>query len=391
MAHAAEPQLAGWPCWRGPRGNGHVDWLPQSLRPEPQICWQIPLAHAGLGGIAANSQYVVLGDRDLDDFQDLFRCHDAATGELRWEVQRLAIGALDYGNSPRATPTMIGDQVICSGAMGSLICIGLADGEVLWERNLRDDFGPVGELPWGYCGSPLFVDGKIIVSPGGEAASLVALNPKDGSVIWKTAGVEPGYGSLTAGVLGGRLQIVGHDAVSLGGWDVATGQRLWTVNPDLPGDFNVPTPILYQGGLLVVTENNGLRRYAFDADGQIIPTPEAVFARLHPDMSTPVVVGRHLYCAKKFLHCIDLDAGISEQWRKRDRAIGDYAAIIASADRLLVVGEGELLLLATDGEDQIVARQQIFDQRQPIYSHPAIVGNRLYIRGESKLLCLELE
>ncbi len=379
-----------WTRWRGANQDGHVAWLPKTLATQPQVAWELSLAHAGLGGIAANRQYVVFGDRDLDDFNDLFRCHDAATGEKIWEVQRLAIGALDYGNSPRATPTIIGEHVFCQGALGALLCIRLADGKVVWERNLQDDFDRVGELPWGYCASPLWVDGKLIINPGAADASIVALDPKDGSLIWKTGGNGPGYGSLVAGELGGRLQIVGHDAVSLGGWDVATGERLWTVKPPIEGDFNVPTPIFYRGDLLVVTENNGLRRFEFEADGKIVPNPKRVYERLRPDMSTPVVVGDRLFCVKDFLFCVDLASGLKEAWRMRDRAVGDYAAILASETQLLVVGEGELLLLTGDGSDKIVARQKIFAQKLPLYSHPALVGRRLYIRGETKLLCLEL-
>jgi outer membrane protein assembly factor BamB len=333
---------------------------------------------------------VVFGDRDLDDFHDVFRCLDADTGETLWEVERLAIAALDYGNTPRATPLMEGEYVYCLGAHGHLLCIGLADGHVSWEKNFRDEFPLEGDLPWGYCGSPLLVNGKLIVAPGTAAASLIALDPKTGETLWTTPGVGPSYGSLTVGVLGGMMQIVGHDADSLGGWDPESGERLWTVKPDAEGDFNVPTPIIHDGQLIIATENNGTRRFDFNEAGRIITDPLAHNANLRPDMSTPVVVGNRLFCAKDFLVCLDLDDGLTETWRIRDRAIGDYAAIIASADRLLVVGKGELLLLNTDGQQKIVARQNVFDRKLNLYSHPALVGDRLYIRGESSLRCIKL-
>ena len=349
---------------------------------------------------------MLFGDRDVDDFHDVFRCVNAASGETIWEVTRLAIGALDYGNSPRATPLIVGNRVYFLGALGNLLCIRIADGEVLWERNLHDDFQPAGELPWGYCGSPLYVDGKVIVNPGAEQASLVALQADSGEVVWTTPGEAPSYGSLIACELGGRRQIVGHDSVSLGGWDVETGQRLWTVTPVAPGDFNVPTPLIYHGRLLITTENNGTRLFGFKDNGQINPQPEATCDRLRPDMCTPVVVGNRLFCVKDFLFCLDLSvanpaessesqqalskAGLKEQWRIRDPAIGDYAALIASEDRLLIIGEGELLLLNTDGSKTILSRQSVFTDKLPLYSHPAIVGNRLYLRGETQLICIEL-
>ena len=74
------------------------------------MLWEFPLVKAGLGGIAATHKYVLFGDRDLDDFHDVFRCLDAGSGEVLWEVKQLAIGTLDYGNSPRATPLIVGDR-----------------------------------------------------------------------------------------------------------------------------------------------------------------------------------------------------------------------------------------------------------------------------------------
>lgn len=73
------------------------------LPEKPPIAWQASLTSSGLGGVAANERYVLVGDRDLDDFQDVFRCFDARTGQALWQVQHLAIGKLDYGQSSRAT------------------------------------------------------------------------------------------------------------------------------------------------------------------------------------------------------------------------------------------------------------------------------------------------
>jgi outer membrane protein assembly factor BamB len=378
-----------WPGWRGPNRDGRVPWLPDLLGFESNVLWEIPIAHAGLGGIAATERYVVFGDRDIDDFNDVFRCLDAASGETIWEVERLAIAALDYGNTPRGTPLISGDYVFCVGAHGHLLCIRLADGVVVWEKNFRDDFPLKVELPWGYCGSPLLVEDKLIVAPGALDASLIALDRATGEIIWKSPGGPPSYGSLNVGVLGGVQQVVGHDATTLGGWDVKSGERLWKMSPDNDGDFNVPTPIIDRGTLIVVTENNGARRFQFDQSGRIIDRPIAVNPKLRAEMSTPVLVGERLFCVDNYLYCLEVDT-LDEQWRLRDRALGDYGAIIASEQRLLVIAKGELLLLGTDGDQQILGRQRVFDEKVNLYSHPAIVGNKLYVRGESRLKCLGL-
>jgi outer membrane protein assembly factor BamB len=359
---------------------------------EEKLAWEVKLSDSGLGGVAANDRFVLLGDRDHLDFKDIFRCFDAQSGEQLWQVEYLAVGKLDYGNSPRATPWIEGERALLLGAFGDLRCVQLSDGKVLWKRNLRKEFKLKSDFPWGYCGSPLVVDGKVIVQPGGPQASLVALQLEDGEVAWQSPGRAPCYGSLTIAMLGGKRQIVGHDVTTLGGWEIETGRRIWELTPPNEGDFNVPTPLSVDGKLLIATENNGTCLYQFQSDGQIDPTPVTENPKLRPNMSSPVVVGNRLFCVKGFLYCLDLADGLKELYRQRDPAIAEYAAILADEERILVIGKGELLLLdATQDKFHLLSRLRAFDDSVEIYSYPAIVGNRLYLRGATGLKCLELE
>jgi outer membrane protein assembly factor BamB len=379
-----------------------VSSLPDSLPPEPVVNWQVPLVRSGLGGIAATDRYVVLGDRDGLDYYDVWRCFEASSGKPLWEVKTLAIGALDYGNSPRTTPLLARKRVdgrvvpdsgraFLLGAFGDLLCVDLATGTTVWQKNLHTEFSPGDERPWGYCGSPLLIDNRLIVNPGAAEASLVAFDPETGEVLWKAPGRNVGYGSFTAATLGGRCQIVGHDATTLGGWDVQNGARLWTLTPPIEGDFNVPTPLAVNGRLLVATENNGVRLYAFDGDGRIKNQPVAQHQKLKPDMSTPVVAGQRLFCVDDFLYCLDLSQRLREVSRLRDAALGDYAALFSDGKRVLIVGSGELLLVHAAQPTRIVSRWRAFRQDVEIYSHAAIDGGRLYVRGENELKCITLE
>ncbi|TWT34532.1 outer membrane biogenesis protein BamB [Blastopirellula retiformator] len=349
------------------------------------------MASGGLGGLAANDKYVLVSHRDFDDFQDVFQCRDAATGKSLWTLEYLAIDSLDYGQSSRATPTIVSDAAILLGAMGDLHCVNLADGAIRWKTNLRSQFSVTAELPWGYCGSPLVVGDKVIAQAGGAEASLVAFYLSDGKLAWKSAGSAPSYGSLIVAELGGKRQIVGHDVDSLGGWDVETGKRLWTYKPPLAGDFNVPTPLVIDDKLLIVTENNGARLFAFQDDGTIDPTPVMENQKLTPDMSSPVVVGDKVFCVDKFLYCLDLKNDLDEMYRQRDPALGDYGAIIADQDRLLVIGNGDLLLVDAKADKfTLLSRQKFSEEKMEIFSHPALVGDRLFLRDEATIYCWSL-
>lgn len=347
-----------------------------------------------MGGIASTKDRVIFGDRGLNDQTDLFRCLSARDGKVQWIVQYDAPGELDYGPSPRATPLIYRDFVFLLGAFGHLHCVELSTGKIVWKKNLYDEYGLQTKPTWGTCSSPLIVANRLIVNPGAKEASLVALDPRTGKTLWKTPGEAAGYGSLIAGEFGGRLQIVGHDSVSLGGWDVKTGKRLWKVVPEYTGDFNVPTPLAIDGNLLITTENNGTRLFAFDQDGIINPKPIAINEDLNPDMSSPIRIGDRIYCVWNEMFCLNLKDQLKTSWVAESNAFSDYVALIADSKRILVIGKGGRLLLvdAKANQFKVISRLNLFGKSSDdnIYSYCAFVGNRLYLRGESGLICVDL-
>jgi outer membrane protein assembly factor BamB len=363
------------------------------LPKEPTIVWRTPLAAIGLGGIAATQKYVLVSDRELDDQFDCFRCLDAATGKEIWAHRYPAPGMLDYGNSPRATPLVSGDKCWLLGAHGNLSCVELATGRELWQIDVKREFGLVEELKWGLCGSPLLVDGKLVLYAGGPKAALVALNPDTGKAIWKTPGNPPGYGSLIVATLGGKRQVVGHDSTALNGWDAASGKLLWSLEPPVAGDFNVPTPIVWRDHLLVSTENNGTRMFRFTEGGQIVKQPLAVDGELSPDTHTPVVAGDRLFGVHRDLFCLDLAAGLKPVWKNGDIVFSEHTNLIASNDRLLVsTSAAELLLIDTAANKfTLLGRLKELKDEGGLLSHPALVGRRLYLRGSSEIVCIDLQ
>lgn len=382
---------AAWSGWRGPKRDGHVEYLPDALPRQIKPLWTVDVSARGLGGVAATPDCVIFSDRILNDTLDEWKCVSADTGKELWTVSYPCKGTLDYGNSARATPLLDGDRVYLFGAFGHLLCVELKSGKTVWELNLRDEFDVTDEPKWGACSSPLILDGRLIVNPGGKEASLVALDPKTGKTLWKAPGKAAGYGSLITGTFGNKLQIVGHDSDSLGGWDGTTGKRLWKLVPEKPNDFNVPTPIRYGDKLLVTTENNGTRLYQFRPDGTIDLKPIAVNRKLIPDTHSPVLVGDKLYGVWRRLFCLDANDGLKTTWDAEDRAFQNYAAVVASPTRLLITTlDAELLLLdSTAKEYKELGRVKVFPDEKGLYSHPAFVGKRVYIRGSSSIIAFE--
>jgi hypothetical protein len=289
-------------------------------------------------------------------------------------------------------------MVYLLGAFGHLHCVRADSGKLIWKKDLMKDFGTT--LPtWGMTATPLIVDETLIVNPGAKDASLAALDRHTGAVVWKAPGAASAYASFLVTDFRGQRQIVGYDAESLGGWNAATGERVWRVVPEKKGDYNVPTPIAIRDRLFVSTENNSSRLYGFTGKGYrqavtIIERPEARFDDLAPDMITPVVCDGMIFgCHNSFLYCLDADT-LKLLWKARDKAYYSYASMIAGNGRVMVLTlDGLLLLVRTDREKyDLVSRLRIFDGEQTeIWSYPALVKGRLYIRGKKSVGCLLLE
>ncbi|MDB6067646.1 MAG: WD40-like repeat-like protein [Pedosphaera sp.] len=380
-----------WPDWRGPGRDGHVPRLPARLPSTAKFVWKKAAMDGSLAGLSISGERLILAERDFAEEHDVYRCLNADNGELLWGIKFPASGKLDYGQSPRATPVIHEGKVYLLGAFGDLRCVNLTDGKVIWERNLPHVFKtPVPT--WGMCSTPLVVDDLLIVNPGGTNASLAALDCATGSTRWTTPGFPAAYSAFICAEFGTRRQIVGYDQHSLGGWDVKTGKRLWQLVPPTEGDFNVPTPVAVDGGVLVSTENNGTRLYHFDQSGLIISPPAVAFAGLSPTTTSPVVTCGRVFGAHPDLCCLDVRNGLKPVWHREEESLGDHITLIADDQRVLVITlGGELILLDAKADSCVIlSRLRIFEGDVEVYSHPALVGTRLYARGGSSVVCLDL-
>jgi outer membrane protein assembly factor BamB len=348
------------------------------------------MSSAGLGGVAAKRDCVIVSDRDPADRVDIFRCFNA-DGSERWTLRYPAPGNLDFGNSSRATPLIHGDLAFLSGAQGDFHAVDLATGKIRWKKHFQRDFGGPKDLSWGFCSSPLIAEGRLIIHPGGPQASLIALTPESGDVLWKAPGRPPGHSSAIYATIRGTKQVITYDDESLGGWNLTTGERLWTLTPRVKGDFNVPTPIVWNEQLVVATENNGARNYRFNDREIIDAEPVAQNDSLVPDCETPVLVANRLFGIAGELFCLDARS-LKEVWRSDDECFRGYTTLIASDQRFLAISLRGKLLLANVGGNAFtkLGQLQLMEGEEGLYSHSAVVGGRLYVRGSRMLVCVDL-
>ena len=386
---------AGWTDWRGSAArDAFVVSLPALLPASPRVIWRRPMRGQSPGGLAATGDRVIAPDKTEAADHDVWQCLRADTGEPVWTVSYPAAAEMDYTSASRATPVIVGDKVYLFGALGDLLCVELKTGAVLWHINLIRGYG--GSVPqWGFCGTPLVRGDRIMVQTGSRRAGLVALNRLTGREVWRSPGSLPSYGSLLSADLGGRQQIVGHDSDSLGGWDPETGRRLWRLVPHVSNDFNVPTPVKVGDMLLVATENNGTRLYAFDDDGVIQPEPWAATQRLAPDVSTPVLADGLVWGAdREGVHVLRVVSRLNPVWESSGEEYTRYMSLIASPTGVLAValsGNVHLFGVPPGAATRHTTAFPSGGEFPPeMWSHPALVGHRLYLRSATEVVCMDL-
>jgi hypothetical protein len=142
----------------------------------------------------------------------------------------------------------------------------------------------------------------------------------------------------------------------------------------------------------VSTENNGTRLHAFGEDGQIVATPAAWNPSLKPDTSTPVVTDGLVFGCSDGLFCLDLADSLKTLYTvEDDPAFKHHASLIAGSDRILALSvEGELVLFqASRTGFTPISRLRLFKNTE-IWSHPALVGDRLHVRSMTEIYCILL-
>ena len=121
-------------------------------------------------------------------------CFSAADGQLLWKHEYDRPYHISYATGPRATPTVDEDRVYTLGAEGNLICLRVADGTVVWSRDLPQGLWIRNTDSWGCASHPLIDGQKLICLVGGEGSIAVAFDKLTGRELWRALSAkEPGY------------------------------------------------------------------------------------------------------------------------------------------------------------------------------------------------------
>src|SRR5688572_7726132 len=233
-----------WPQWRGPNRDGiskETGLLKQWPTEGPPLVWKATGAGRGYSTMSiANGRLFTMGLRGDREYVIAF---DISTGKEAWATPHGTPFRNDRGDGPRGTPTVDGNTLYALGGNGDLSSLDARTGRVIWTMNVLQKFGG-SNITWGISESPLVIGEKVLVNAGGPGASIVALNKKDGTLIWKSQSDRAGYSSGIPLQIGNTTQVVFFTNTRAVGLDVKDGKLLWEYARPANDVANVATPVI---------------------------------------------------------------------------------------------------------------------------------------------------
>jgi outer membrane protein assembly factor BamB len=397
-----------WPTFRGSQRTAvATDKNLLASWPEngPKLAWESTGAGRGYASITvAGDKLFTLGDglSTKGDQDEYLSCYDRKTGKQLWATKTGPAWKemeADW-HSSRSTPTVDGDMVYVVAPKGMLVACSVANGQERWRKDLVNELGGKKDDPWGYSESVLIDGSQLVCTPGGDKATMVALNKKTGEVLWRASrpgDIGAGHASIVISEVGSRrvyVQTTGSGALGVSAKD---GTVLWSYPIDKTTAV-IPTPIV-RGDLVFFTAGYGrggaLLKQVADPKGNVTITE--VYG-LNPKLDNRhggvVLIGEHLYGDSDDRgqpYCADLMTG---EIRWKGRGPGKGSAVVIGGDGMLYVQfqDGTMALVKADPASYSVVSQFKIPGSgdRPSWAHPVIADGKLYLRSQDRILCYDI-
>jgi outer membrane protein assembly factor BamB len=400
-----------WPGFRGPSRQGDAPGpaLPLQWSPTDKVKWKTAVPGEGWSSPIIWGDRVFLTTAEAAGASCRVLCFNAATGALLWntEVFQQATARKETRNS-YATPTPVTDgRLVYAVFGGGGIAAVDFSGKTAWTFT---DFHFYSRH--GLGASPLLEDGMLVMpwdwstDPDKEGADkervgwqlpwdrsyVFALEAASGKLAWKTGRGTSRIAHITPTLWTdetGRKQVISGAGDVLQGFDLKSGERLWSAHNE--GEGVTPSTII-AGNLAI--QPNGFGGYdsvrAYRLSGAKGDVSESAFAweqkKNAPKMPSMVYVAPHIYCVTEggLAWCAQAETG---EIVYRERLGGTYAASpVVSGGRIYVTDDlGETLVLPAAPRFEVLARNPLGEKVQ---ASPAVAGGRIFFRTEQSLICI---
>lgn len=392
---AAAP-VNDWPAWRGPRADGVRDGAGVPLRwsQAENVRWSAALPGWG------TSSPVVYGDRVFITTQQetgsgpalLTLCFDRRDGRELWRHDfGLGVKQRTHAKSNLAvnTPAVTADALFV--AFGNAdIARYTHEGELVWVTRYLAKFGDP-KMAWGYAVSPLVLDDSVLFPWDHHTGPcyLLGLDPRTGGIAWQ---VDRPIGTAHATPL--RVRHHGQEDILVPGknrltaYDAATRREVWCYGEG-SGPYNgeiISSPV-HGDGLVFFTLWRQSRIHALRLRGDGQP-PEPLWMSENPGPLEPSLLYYRglLYALNDtgVLACYDGRTG-REHYRVRVAAECNSSPVASDGHVFVSDIRGTTVVVKAGPVFEVVAKNELGER---ITASPAIAGDSLFHRTDSRLFCI---
>lgn len=377
--------------WRGPGRKGiynETGLLKSWPAAGPTLIWEAEGIGMGYSSATVTSDAIyITGIRGDKDVLTAF----TPDGKKKWDVEYGIMSKVQSSPESRCTPTFYNGKIYVVSGSGDLACVSTS-GKILWSADYYTKYKSV--VPrFGVSESPLVIDNKVIVTPGGNIATMAAFNVDNGNLVWETAPLNEGgqYVNPLLVEANGIKIIVTHTPTYLIGVNASDGKLLWKFNMLLVnaeqgrGRNFIHTPI-YKDGFIFAANGYGqtAAKVKISFDGK---DPELVWKNpeINPHVGGMILIGNYIYSSTHDNNsmgrwiCVDWTTGktmwITEWFNKGS---------VISAEGLLYIYEektGNVALVRPNPEKlDIISTFRVTKGTGPYWAHPVIDKGRLFLR-----------
>jgi outer membrane protein assembly factor BamB len=412
-----------WPQFLGPTGDSIssekgiiAPWPKEGLR----LVWQRELG-TGYSMPVISKGRLYQFDRVANS--ERLSCLKSETGEPLWEFTYPSTyrDAFGYNNGPRCCPVVDDDRVYIHGAEGKLHCVHARTGEQIWRV---DTFAEFGVLPnfFGVASTPIVEGDLLIVQVGGSpkgsdrvgfpdlkgnGSGVVAFDKYKGTVRYRITDELASYSCPVLATINGRRWCFVFARGGLIGFEPKSGmvdfQYPWRC-PDLES-VNASNPVVV-GDQVLITECYGVGSALLKVKpGRVDVVWSDLKKRRDKSLMchwmTPIYhdgyvygsSGRHPRDAE--LRCVELATG-KVMWR--EPRLTRTSLLMVDGYFICLGEDGTLRLLKVNPKKyEEVSVLEVTEPRNrlplleyPCWAAPILSHGLLYVRGEGRLVCLEL-
>lgn len=400
--------------WRQYHGNDSTRKTSEKievskLTPDNQkVVWKVPVQDGFSSFSTGSGKVFTLVSREDEDgiLREVCVALDADTGEEVWS-QFLGFAKYDDGgdsgtpensggDGARSTPSTDGDRVYVYDARMNVYCFAVADGKILWQKNVEKDFQ--GEnIRWQNASSPLLAGDLCIVSGGGPGQTFLGLDKRSGMLIGAAGDEKMTHATPILATIHGVRQAVFFAQSGVTSVDLSNGDILW----HYPFEYKISTaasPVVVDD-LVYCSAGYGIGAALFRIEKKDGGFEAVEVWRKKNDLfnhwSTPVYKDGHLYGMFSFkqhgdgpLQCVHLESG-EVKWSESGFGPGNVILADGGAQLLALTDKGEIVVIDPTPEAyKELARVDVLDGK--CWTTPILANGRIYARSTTEAVCLDV-